>query len=716
MVAPSLAASTLFAFAASLVVVDAAGFEKRQLHSHSSRASTLPSYIANSLGPYSPYAAQRTYPSPPVGCTIDQVNILQRHGARYPTASAGKRIAASVTKLKSATSFGSSVAFAQNYTYSLGGDDLIPFGATQSYDAGVLTASRYNSLAQDTSNPPFTRTDSKQRCVDSAGNWTAGFVAGSTVVAPSPFTPLVISNAAGSNDTLDDNNCDNAVAPDDFENTWLNIFTPNITARLNAAAPGANLTGTDVLNLAELCGFDTEYFRSLSPFCGLFKQSEWAEFEYYFDLDKYYGNGYGNALGAIQGVGYVNELFSRLTNDLSYANNDQTQVNHTLDASSSTFPLGRPIYADFTHDDQITSILGAMGLKNGPTLPVTGPPVNQVWVTSQIVPFSGRLVTERLQCTGTFDGTYVRFLINDQLQAAEFCGGDKTGGARVCTMDDFIASQSYSTNNGYGEYAQGHVCSWPGTVQASDSRQSAPTPSSSGSRKFGGWQLTITSSFAVPDRLTLRSPLAAQRYTVSAATASFISTLSGFPLDSVKSRLQVKRYSSVLDCVQKTYHAEGMKGFFRGVTIPLLTITVVRTSSFSIYTGVKRLLKENQILTKDTVPSVGALGFCGGASSGILLSLGTCAFEYTKISQQLEYLLAVKRGEPFEPKGTIKGFLEGTGLYFGFYDASQAYIRKREGPPLVPHIVSTFMCGCSAGIGSWAMIYPIDLVKTKVQR
>lgn len=31
-----------------------------------------------------------------------------------------------------------------------------------------------------------------------------------------------------------------------------------------------------------------------------------------------------------------------------------------------------------------------------------------------------------------------------------------------------------------------------------------------------------------------------------------------------RSRLQVKRYSSVLDCARRTYAEEGIRGFFRG--------------------------------------------------------------------------------------------------------------------------------------------------------
>ncbi|KAK4703123.1 hypothetical protein P7C70_g3091, partial [Phenoliferia sp. Uapishka_3] len=413
--------------------------------SHASGDVQLPDYIAKNLGPYSPYIPVGTYPAPPAHCVVNQVNILQRHGARFPTAGAGKKIIASVAKVKAARSFSKSFAFVPSYNYTLGADDLTPFGAQESHDAGVLTAKRYSMLPLGSM--PFVRSDSSQRVVDSAANWSAGFA----MQSHSPRrSVLVLNGATGSNDTLENNNCPNAPEPTIPETAWLNLFATNITSRLNAGAPGANLTNADTLNLMQLCGFDSGSSGSLSPWCGIFQTKEWAAFEYYYDLDKFYGNGYGNTLGAIQGVGYVNELLSRVTGDLKFATNDKTQVNHTLDSSPSTFPLARTLYADFSHDNQITSILAAMGLKKGPNLPSTGPPVNQAWVTSQIVPFAGRLVTERLLCGGK---QYVRFLINDQLQPATFCGGDKSAPG-VCRLEDFVKSQAYSTNNGNGDYSK----------------------------------------------------------------------------------------------------------------------------------------------------------------------------------------------------------------------------------------------------------------------
>ena len=100
---------------------------------------------------YSPYFDAGDYKYTPRDCAISQVNIvrpshlhpflrhfnqellqLQRHGARYPTSSAGKKYQAAIEKLQSANfSSDPRLAFLQNYTYDLGTDVLVPLGALQ---------------------------------------------------------------------------------------------------------------------------------------------------------------------------------------------------------------------------------------------------------------------------------------------------------------------------------------------------------------------------------------------------------------------------------------------------------------------------------------------------------------------------------------------------------------------------------------------------------
>jgi len=57
---------------------------------------------------------------------------LQRHGGRFPTSGAGARIIAAIAKFRTVTEYHDpNLEFLKTYTYDLGHDDLIPFGAAQ---------------------------------------------------------------------------------------------------------------------------------------------------------------------------------------------------------------------------------------------------------------------------------------------------------------------------------------------------------------------------------------------------------------------------------------------------------------------------------------------------------------------------------------------------------------------------------------------------------
>ena len=164
-------------------------------------------------------------------------------------------------------------------------------------------------------------------------------------------------------------------------------------------------------------------------------------------------NRYGQALGPVQGVGYINELLARLT---GLPVQDHTQTNRTLNASPITFPLNRTIYADFSHDNEMIAIYAALGLFKQPVpLDPTKPDPERTWITSHLTPFSGRMVTERLSChapTTRMDGgnkDYVRILVNDALQPLEFCGAIEDG---LCELDAFVESQAYARNDGEGDF------------------------------------------------------------------------------------------------------------------------------------------------------------------------------------------------------------------------------------------------------------------------
>jgi len=227
---------------------------------------------------------------------------------------------------------------------------------------------------------------------------------------------------------------------------------------------GVELLSEDIPELMSICAFETVSDEKASPFCDLFTLEEFQAYEYYQDLLKYYGTGYvfheqiiyasltfvssyGNPLGRVQGVGYVNELLARLTGNPV---EDQTQTNSTLDSSPITFPLDRTVYADFSHDNEMVAIYGALGLfsQTHPPSPTKANP-QRTWVISRLVPFSGRMITEKLRCleAGTSED-FVRILIDDAVQPLEFCG---TGNG-LCRLEAFVESQAYARNNGDGDF------------------------------------------------------------------------------------------------------------------------------------------------------------------------------------------------------------------------------------------------------------------------
>lgn len=117
----------------------------------------------------------------PQGCTINQVHLLYRHGARYPTSGAAPATFAS--KLHNATKTGGfsvsgDIAFLSNWTYGLGAELLTPFGRSQNFMLGVAYRQLYGELLNNFTEQkalPVFRTQSQDRMVKTAENFAAGF-------------------------------------------------------------------------------------------------------------------------------------------------------------------------------------------------------------------------------------------------------------------------------------------------------------------------------------------------------------------------------------------------------------------------------------------------------------------------------------------------------------------------------------------------------------
>lgn len=412
--------------------------------------------ISHFWGQYSPYFSvpSAIKDEVPHGCSITFAQILSRHGARDPTASKTAVYNATIKQIHAnVKTYEGEYAFLKDFEYVLGADQLTQFGQQGLVNSGIKFYYRYRNLAKHVD--PFVRSSGQARVVESAVNWTQGFYEAKKEQSHDTYPSVVIPEEDGVNNTLNHALCTAFEDGPDSEiggnaqKIWQNIFVPPIQKRLNSALPGANLSTTQTIYVMDLCPFETvaDPNGKLSPFCNLFSEEEWHQYDYFQSLGKYYGNGAGNPLGPTQGVGYTNELIARLTNSAVV---DDTSTNSTLDDDPATFPVGGNyrLFADFSHDNDMTSIFAALGLYND-TRPLSNTSIETAqqasgFSASWTVPFAARAYFEKMKCRGHKE-ELVRVIVNDRVQPLKQCGGDKFG---RCSLSKFVSSLSFAREGG----------------------------------------------------------------------------------------------------------------------------------------------------------------------------------------------------------------------------------------------------------------------------
>lgn len=280
--------------------------------------------------------------------------------------------------------------------------------------------------------------------------------------------------------------------------------------------------------------------------------------------------------------------------------------------------------------------------------------------------------------------------------------------------------------------------------------------------------------------VTMPSALQPWRPTILSYTSSLMSTLVGFPLDTIKTRMQTHYFEGAIDCLRKTVKHEGFKGLFRGATAPLLSTSVAKSMGVSLYTYFKPLVSEKQeyvleslfprfkdysydvmnnshtteeiahkqrLLTIVNIPTA----FISGSITGACVSFFACPFEFTKLYSQIVMLearrnagnillapvpqLTVQVAKQIVRSEGVLGLYSGmkyhmirelisSGLYFAVYETSKLLIKSASadqngyitGTSIPLEPISIAVAGALSGVFSWITIFPIDTVKSLTQR
>ena len=198
---------------------------------------------------------------------------------------------------------------------------------------------------------------------------------------------------------------------------------------------------------------------------------------------------------------------------------------------------------------------------------------------------------------------------------------------------------------------------------------------------------------------------------------AILTTIVGYPFDLVKSRLQANLYNNSFECVKQTFKNEGLRGLYRGASMPLLSHAIKRPVQYPIAEYMKNEMnKSNNIMYNYGI----------GALNGLTSPLIGTPLQVVKISMQTSISVTDKNKSSWSYiKHNYKnnGFI---GFYRGFIPTAikdtvfgmsfvGTYYTMRD------HFgtdkwYNNFVNGCVAHSMTWFVFMPIDYVKTIIQK
>lgn len=391
------------------------------------QAATEQYNIINFLGgaaPYKQYEGFGISPDTPETCTVEQVQVVARHGERFPSDS-GYEYNATINSLKSQNLNGS-LAFIKDYQFfvtnpdnfeqetTLQNTDSIFSGSLSAMRDGKTFREKYGHLYNSSEIIPVFSANS-DRCYDTGVNFMKGFLGYSYDETMIKYNIISENATSGANSLTPEKSCDNfdhhAFKTSDKLNSYLDDFKQRMASNGN---PNLNITVDDMDNLFDTCAYELNV-KGYSEFCKLFTSEELIKREYKDDVDLYYNYGPASKYGTTIGSVFVKAAVKLLQDD------EDEQEQHD-----------NKIWLAFTHDHDVVNYYSGLGIFNQ-TIDLDKEAVQfgHSFGKAKIVPQSTRVILEKLNCGGD---KYVRFIINDSVVPMK-C---QYGPGFSCSLTDFL--------------------------------------------------------------------------------------------------------------------------------------------------------------------------------------------------------------------------------------------------------------------------------------
>ncbi|XP_071355116.1 solute carrier family 25 member 47-B isoform X1 [Trachinotus anak] len=213
----------------------------------------------------------------------------------------------------------------------------------------------------------------------------------------------------------------------------------------------------------------------------------------------------------------------------------------------------------------------------------------------------------------------------------------------------------------------------------------------------------------------------------------------GYPFDTVKVNIQTQNiYRGIWHCVQSTYKNEGVCGFYKGMTMPVIAVSLSFSVAFGTYRNVLQYLCKLRHGTPEARPATCDI-FLSGLTGGVTQVLLVSPADMVKVRLQCQRVAFSKlTREAPKPKyhGPIHclrtivceegalGLYKGAqalalrdGPFFATFLTSYHIICEQLTPPGLtePEWKVVLLAGGLSGMCGWCVGTPMDLIKARLQ-
>ncbi|XP_054256558.1 solute carrier family 25 member 47 [Indicator indicator] len=228
---------------------------------------------------------------------------------------------------------------------------------------------------------------------------------------------------------------------------------------------------------------------------------------------------------------------------------------------------------------------------------------------------------------------------------------------------------------------------------------------------------------------------------IAGAIGGGLSTAVGYPLDTVKVRIQTGRhYNGIWHCIRETYRTEKVWGFYKGVSASVVTVSLISSVSFGTYRNFLCTICKLRYGAADAKPSKLDISLAGGGA-GAVRSVFTAPSEVAKVRMQtqrnphpslaspqshskpkyrgsLHCLKVIAKEEGFG--GLYKGCSAllcrdcfSSAIYFLTYSALCDWLTPAGQNK--PGFLIVLLSGGFAGVMAWGLGTPLDVIKSRMQ-